>query len=147
MLDQGEGNRGGESLIPDLSLPNPTAGPGGPSPGGGIMDFLNNAVNSASPATPRPSVPLQVPAGATEPERHEMRLVIGPEVRHVTLEANLEGDSPRRWRVAGDSFGDSGFAMAADMPVLDGMAPPSDSPAEADQPEESAEDDVPLDDE
>jgi len=148
MLDEGEGDREGESLIPEMQLPNQVAQSGGKSPGGGIMDLLNNAMKSTAPApSATPGAALQVPEGATAPEQHQMRLMIGPEVRHVTLQQSQNGDGPRRWRVSEGGLGNAGFAMAGDMPPVVSATPPSESPEEADPPEENAEDEPPPDDE
>ncbi len=144
ILDESEGNRDSESLVQETPLPSLPTQTGSKPESGGILGKLWSLNNQPTKTTPA----LQIPAGATEPERHEMRLVIGPEVRHVTLQSSRGEDGTRRWRVSEGNFENSGFALAADAPALDGAPPPGGpAPVDPDDAEENEKDNVPSDDE
>jgi len=130
VLDEGEGNREAENPVIDVSplvaSPSPD---GGPREQGTFRELIaGESKSDAAPTAPGPgAAALQIPAGATDPERHDMRLVVGGEVRHVTLEGGNTGGA-RRWRLREMGYAPPGLAAAANLPpVL--AAPPSEGPA------------------
>jgi len=141
VLDQGEGDREAENPVIDTNLASLIPRPGGQQPkqGSGLLALLGGLAGesgktSAAVDLPKPGVAaLQIPPGATEPERHDMRLVIGGEVRDVTLEESGTGGA-RRWRVLEMGFAPPGLAAAADLPPVM-AASPSEGPA-TDPPEQ-----------
>jgi len=161
VLDESEGDREAENPVIDTDVALLTPRPGGQQPKepSGLLGLLSGLAGEPSKAAPAVDLPklgaaaLQIPAGATEPERHDMRLVIGGEVRDVTLEGSGTGGA-RRWRVLEMGFTPPGLAAAADLPPVtaaptsEGSATvPPEQGADPSGAEENEEEPAPEDDE
>jgi len=160
VFDQDAGNR--ESEFPVIDVGPAVASLSGGKPerkGGGLLGLLTGLAAKEGKSEPAVSLPklaadaLQIPAGATEPERHDMRLVVGDEVRHVTLQGDGTNRS-RRWRMLEMDLAPPGLAAAADLqrqpaaPPSGGSTPtPPEKGEDASTDEENAEEPAPEVDE
>ena len=140
VLDQGAADREAEIPVidtsPVLASPSQDAGRREEGSFGALLGELlaGGKKSDAAPKAPGlGALALQIPTGATEPERHDMRLVVGGEVRHVTLEGGNTGGA-RRWRLRETGYTPPGLAAAADLPSML-ASPPSEGPA-TDPPEQ-----------
>jgi len=160
VLDASEGDREAEDPVIDTAPMTVSVRPGGERAGdkGGLGRLISELIGGEAKSGPAATLPepravaLQIPPGATEPERHDMRLVIGGEVQHVTLQCS-DPNGGRRWRLQEMGFTPPGLATAADLPPVGGAPSdgpstgPSDQGVDPSPAEENEEEPAPTDDE